>query len=148
MAGPLSNTRVSAGAFTVTVSGEPRLCETVRLLTHKAAEADGCVARDAARLAEAVYGVVGAVLEARPGALSDRGLDVRFEPDADALGVEIVVPPRVVAASNSGLEGLLAASGALERLRAIVPDVEFGRSADGLSCRLRCSRAPRRAPDR
>jgi hypothetical protein len=147
MAGPLSNTRISAGAFTVTVSGEPRLGETLRLLTHKAAEADGCVSRDAARLAEAVHDVVGALLEAKPGSSSDRGLDVRFEPAAEALDVEIVVPPRVLAGPG-GLEGLLAASGALERLRAIVPDVQFGRSAEGLSCRLRFVRSPRRAPDR
>jgi hypothetical protein len=148
MAGPLSHTRISAGAFTVTVSGEPRLGETLRLLTHKAAEADGCASRDAARLAEAVHDVVGALLEAKPGSSSDRGLDIRFEPDADALDVEIVVPPRVLAVPGGGLEGLLAASGALDRLRAIVPDVQFGRSADGLSCRLRFVRSPRRAPDR
>ena len=146
MGGPLSNTRISAGAFTVTVAGEPRLGETVRLLTHKAAEADGCAARDAARLAEAVFGVVGAVLEARPGA-ADGGLDVQFEPEADALRVAIIVPSRFLPASG-GLEDFLDSAGALDRLRAVVPDLTFGRSADGQACQLRCARAPRRAPDR
>jgi hypothetical protein len=142
MSGPSSNS-LSAGAFTVTVAGEPRFVETIRLLTHKTAEADGCSTRDADRMAEAVQCVVGALLT--PSAANGGpALDVRFEPSAGVLQVEIGVPGAGGSSSRS-VEQVLAQRGVLGSLRALVPDVQFIRRGAVELCRFRC---PRRSADR
>lgn len=144
MSGPTSNSRVSAGAFTVTVGGEPRFVDTVRLLTHKAAEADGCAESDADRLAEAVEYVLRAFMDT--SVAPPESVDVRFAPSNDMLQVEIGVPQS--GAGGRSVEAVLEQRGLLPGLRRLVPDVQFIRTGGMDLCRFRCPRAPRRTPDR
>ncbi len=143
MAGSTSNTRVSAGAFTVTIAGEPHLADLLRQLTHRAAEADGCTMGDADRLAEAVERIMSACLPAsRP---QGEQFDLRFDPTPEILQVEIGFPAGFD--GSGGVEAALAARGVLAGLRALVPDLQFVRAGSRELCRFRCPRQPRRAPD-
>lgn len=142
MPGLPSNQRHTA-AFTLTVSGDPRFIETVRTLTHKAAEADGCSDADAARLAEAVGRVLTALFGGVAATAVDRVSDVRFEPTGQAFSVEIRVPAGAVAPSGNALERSLAASGGLDAVRTLAPNAEFGAVGAQQFCRIACPRASR-----
>jgi hypothetical protein len=139
MSGSSSNSSTRTGVFTVTVSGDPRFIPTIRLLTHKAAEADGCSEAHAERLADAVARVLTLALGAEHEALAAGAMDLRFEPSSEAFAVEIRVPARVVGGST--LERSLAARGDLEEVRRLVPATEFGASGAHQFCRLACQHA-------
>jgi hypothetical protein len=142
MSGSSSNHRPRTAAFTVTVSGDPRFADTVRTLTRKAAEADGCAGADADRFASAVEHVLSTLLASLRAPSSEGALDLRFEPTRHAFRVEILVPARVVASSGGTLERSLAASGGLEVVRSLAPGAEFGETGAHQFCRLACRHAP------
>jgi hypothetical protein len=136
MSGSSSNSSIATGVFTVTVSGDPRFVHTIRLLTRKAAEADGCPEANAARLADAVERILTRCLAHGPDA--SPAMDIRFEPSATAFSVEIRVPAPAVAASGT-LERALAAHGDLETVRRLVPETEFGAAGSHQFCRMACA---------
>jgi hypothetical protein len=142
MSGSSSNHRARTGAFTVTVSGDPRFVDTVRTLTRKAAEADGCAGGDAARLAEAVERVLATLFASFRAPLVEGVMDVRFEPTRHAFSVEIRVPALAVASAGGTLERSLAASGGLDAVRTLAPGAEFGEAGTHLFCRIACLHAP------
>ena len=131
MSGSASNSSTRTGVFTVTVSGDPRFIPTIRLLTSKAAEADGCSEASAERLGDAVSRILTAGLGGEPPAAG--AMDLQFEPTSDAFCVEIRVPTR------------LAADGALERsldaVRSLVSSAELGAAGGHQFCRIACRRA-------
>jgi hypothetical protein len=140
MSGSSSNSSTRTDVFTVTVSGDPRFISTIRLLTHKAAEADGCPEASAARLADAVERVLTLCLGSELEALAAGAMDLSFEPSAGAFAVEIRVPAPAVAASGT-LERTLAARGDLDAVRRLVPDAEFGAVGSHQFCRMACAHA-------
>jgi len=134
MSASSSNSARPAGAFTVTVSGDPRFAETIRTLTHKAAETGGCSHDDAMRLADAVERVLGSLLHPGRGPIAD----VTFEPSDRAFSVEIRVPAPAVADAGETLERSLASGGNLETVRNLVPTTEFGAVGAHQFCRMAC----------
>ena len=107
------------GAFTVSVSADPRLGETVRELTRKSAEMTGCSAADAAGLADAAFVVA--------KALGD-DIDLAYRPLLAALVVEIRAGGRGKGAS---LHAALGRSDVFDKVKALVPTAELqGSGAD------------------
>jgi hypothetical protein len=137
MSGSASNSSTRTGVFTVTVAGDPRFIPTIRLLTSKAAEADGCSEASAARLGDAVGRILTLGLGGEPSAAG--ALDLRFEPTPDAFYVEIRVVSR--AGADSVLERSLEARGELDTLRRLVSSAEFGAAGPHQYCRMACRRA-------
>jgi hypothetical protein len=135
MSGSASNSSTRTGVFTVTVAGDPRFIPTIRLLTSKAAEADGCSEASAARLGDAV----GRILTLGLGGEPSVAVDLRFEPTPDAFYVEIRVVSR--AGADSVLERSLDARGELDTLRRLVSSAEFGSAGAHQYCRMACRRA-------
>jgi hypothetical protein len=131
MSGSASNSSTRTGVFTVTVAGDPRFIPTIRLLTSRAAEADGCSEANAARLGDAVGRILTAGLGGEP--LGAGPLDLQFEPTPDAFCVEIRVPTR--AAADGALER------SLEAVRGLVSSAEFGASGAHRFCRIACRHA-------
>jgi hypothetical protein len=140
MSGPSSSSPPPTGEFTVTVSGDPRFIETIRSLTHRAAESDGCSHADAVRLADAVERVL-ATLLGHGRALAAGAMDLRFEPSPHAFKVEIRVPARAVPEAGDTLERSLAARGDLDAVRRLVPATEFGSTGAHQFCRMACLHA-------
>ena len=134
MSGSASNSSTRTGVFTVTVSGDPRFIPTIRLLTSKAAEADGCSEANAERLGDAVGRILTLGLGGEP--LAADAMDLRFEPAADAFVVEIRVSSR--SGADAAFERSLAAHGELETVRRLVSSAEFGAAGAHQYCRIAC----------
>lgn len=138
MSGPPSTSREFASAFTVTLAGDPRFIDAIRLLTQRAAEADGCAAASAARLGEAVERVLAALFASVRAPLTDGVTDLSFKPLGDAFCVEIRVPTTAVQAAGTTLERSVAEQGSLTSL---APGAEFGQAGPHQYCRIACPHA-------
>jgi hypothetical protein len=138
MSASSSNSSRAVGAFTVTVSGDPRFVEPIRSLTHRAAETDGCSHDDAMRLADAVERVLATLLGPGHALLAGGAMDVTFEPLDGAFSVEIRVPAPAMAEGGGTLERSLAARGNLDAVRSLVPATEFGSAGSHQFCRMAC----------
>jgi hypothetical protein len=136
-----SNDLARTGAFTVTVSGDPRFVDTIGTLTRKAAETDGCAGADAARLAEAVERVLATLFATFHPPLAEGLTELRFESTGEAFSVEIRVPARAMASSGGTLERSLAEHGGLDAVRSLAPGAEFGEAGAHQFCRLACQHA-------
>jgi hypothetical protein len=131
MSGSASNSSTRTGVFTVTVSGDPRFIPTIRLLTSKAAEADGCSEASAERLADAVSRILTLGLGGEPPEAGR--MDLQFEPTSEAFCVEIRVPARLAA------NGDLARS--LDGVRGLVSSAELAAAGTHQVCRIACRHA-------
>lgn len=138
MSGSASNSSTRTGVFTVTVSGDPRFIPTIRLLTAKAAEADGCSEANAERLGDAVARILTLGLSGEP--FAGGAMDLRFEPSAGAFVVEIGVGTRPGGA-DAALDRTLDAQGELEAVRRLVASAEFGAAGERQYCRMACRHA-------
>jgi hypothetical protein len=136
MSGSASNSSTRTGVFTVTVSGDPRFIPTIRLLTSKAAEADGCSEASARQLGDAVGRILMLGLGGEPLA---GAMDLRFEPTAEAFCVEIRVAAR--SGGDGALERSLAARGELDVVRRLVSSAEFVGAGAHQYCRIACRHA-------
>jgi hypothetical protein len=117
------------GAFTMTVSADPRLGEAVHELTRKAAEMIGCSAADAANLGEA------ACIVAR--ALAD-DVDLAYRPLLGALVVEVRASRR---GNGTSRHAALRRGDAFARVKALVAAAELQGTGADECCFLTCPRA-------
>jgi len=115
------------GAFTVSVSADPRLGETVHEVTRKAAEMTGCSAADAASLADAASAVVRAVGD----------VDLAYRPLLSALVVEI----RAGRTGNGVSLHQALGRDVFQRVKALVPAAELQGAGADECCVLTCPRA-------
>jgi hypothetical protein len=116
------------GAFTVSVTGDSRLVETVHELTRKAAEMSGCAATDAAGLADAATAVASALAE---------DLDLAYRPMPEALVLE--VRPARRGQDGRSLRAVLSRD-AFAKVKALVPGAELQGSGADERCLLTCPR--------
>jgi hypothetical protein len=116
------------GAFTVSVTGDPRLAETVHELTRKTAEMSGCTVADAAGLADAACAVATALAD---------DLDLAYRPMPDALVVE--VRPARRGQGGRSLHAVLSRD-ALAKVKALVPGAELQGAGADECCFLTCPR--------
>lgn len=116
------------GAFTVSVTGDSRLVETVHELTRKAAEMSGCAATDAAGLADAATAVASALAE---------DLDLAYRPMPQAFVLE--VRPARRGEDGRSLRAVLSRD-AFAKVKALVPGAELQGSGADECCFLTCPR--------
>ena len=119
------------GAFTVSVTGDACLLETVHELTRKTAELSGCTATDAAGLADAAKAVASALAD---------DLDLAYRPLPEALVLE--VRPARRGQGGRSLHAVLSRD-AFAKVKALVPGAELQGSGADECCFLTC---PRTAP--
>jgi hypothetical protein len=117
------------GAFTVSVTGDPRLAETVHELTRKTAELSGCTAADSTGLADAARTVATALAD---------DLDLAYRPMPHALVLE--VRPARRGQGGRSLHAVLSRD-AFARVQALVPGAELQGSGADECCFLTCPRA-------
>ena len=118
------------GAFTVSVTGDPRLADTVHELTRKAAEMSGCSAADAAGLADAACAVAAALAD---------DLDLAYRPMPAALVLEVRSARR--GTGGQSLHAVLSNGGAFSKVKALVPAAELQGAGADECCFLTCPRA-------
>lgn len=116
------------GAFTVSVTGDSRLVETVHELTRKAAEMSGCTATEAAGLADAATAVASALAE---------DLDLAYLPTAQALVLEI--RPARRGQGGRSLRAVLSRD-AFAKVKALVPGAELQGVGADECCSFTCPR--------
>jgi hypothetical protein len=117
------------GAFTVSVSGDPRLADTVHELTRKTAELNGCSEADAVGLADAASAVAHALAE---------DLDLAYRPTPAALVLEVRSARRGI--GGRSLHAALANDGAFSKVKALVPGAELQGAGADECCFLTCPR--------
>jgi len=117
------------GAFTVSVTGDSRLLETVHELTRKTAELSGCTATDAVGLADAAIAVASALAE---------DLDLAYRPTAQALVLEI--RPARRGQGGRSLRAVLSRD-AFANVKALVPGAELQGVGADECCSFTCPRA-------
>ena len=117
------------GAFTVSVTADPRLAEMVHELTRKTAEVAGCAQADATGLADAACAVA--------GALGD-DVDLAYRPTPFALILE--VRPANRGAGGASLHAALQGD-AFARVKSLVPAAELQGAGADECCFLTCPRA-------